>query len=57
MPNIRLIRAVVKPTFRHEQIDKQTHKQIVFLYIEILDKIDNIVENISVVVSNDGNVK
>ena len=37
MPNMRLIRAAVKPAFRHEQTDKQTNKQtdrqIVFIYI------------------------
>ena len=33
MPNIRLIRAAVKPAFRHEHTDKQTDCN--FIYIDI----------------------
>ena len=35
MSNIRLIRAAVKPAFRHEQTDKQTDRLQIYIYIHI----------------------
>ena len=37
MPNIRLIRAAVKPEFKHKQTDRQTHTQTDCNFIYILE--------------------